>query len=120
MSYSGISGASPCLMRRLFDDLRFAIRMWRRDAGFTATAVAALAVGIGANTAIFSVVSATLIRPLPYRAPERLVLIQEKVAKFVAHYIPVSAPDVLDFESRNRTLEGVAAFQNRDVNVSGR
>jgi putative ABC transport system permease protein len=107
-------------MGALFDDLRYAIRTLRANPGFTATAIVALAVGIGANTAIFSVVNATLVRPLPYRDPQQLVLIQEKIAKFVSHYIPVSAPDVLDFQARNRTLEGVGAFQNRDMNASGR
>ncbi len=106
-------------MRAIFDDLRYAIRMVKGNTGFTAMAVVALALGIGANTAIFSVVNATLVRPLPYRDPERLVLIQERVAKFVVNYIPVSAPDVLDFESRNRTLERVGAFQSRDMNASG-
>lgn len=107
-------------MRTLVEDLRFALRILRANAGLTAIAVFALMIGIGANAAIFSVVNATLVRPLPYRDPQRLVFIQEKIAKFIDDYISVSAPDVLDFGSRNRTLEAVAGFQTLDMNLSGR
>ena len=106
-------------MNTLLHDLRYAFRTLRSNPGFTAVAVIALAVGIGANTAIFSVVNAILLRPLPYSDPDRLVFIQERIPKLEIGYIPVSAPDVLDFQRQTRTFAGVAAFENREMNASG-
>src|SRR6266516_352520 len=106
-------------MNTLLQDLRYAIRTLRANPGFTAVAVIALAVGIGANTAIFSVVNAILLRPLPYGHPEQLVLIQERIPKVDMGYMPVSAPDVLDFQRQTHAFAGIAAFENSEMNASG-
>jgi predicted permease len=106
-------------MSTLLQDLRYAFRTLRANPGFTAAAIIALAAGIGANTAIFSVVNAILLRPLPYGHPNQLFLIQERIPKVDAGYMPVCAPDVLDFQSQNRAFAGVAGFENGEMNASG-
>ncbi len=94
-------------------DLRYAIRMLLKKPGFTSIAVLALALGIGANTAIFSVVNAVLLRPLPYHQPDRMVMLWQKLGGATAYpQIPCSAPDYLDYRDQTQTLENVAAFTN--------
>ena len=94
-------------------DLRYAIRMLLKKPGFTIIAILALALGIGANTAIFSVVDAVLLRPLPYRQPDRLVMVWQRLAGATAYpQLPCSAPDYIDYRDQTRTLENVAAFDN--------
>src|SRR5579863_1553060 len=94
-------------------DLRFAVRMLLKKPGFTMIAVLALALGIGANTAIFSVVNAVLLRPLPYPHPDRLVMVWQRLTGASAYpQLPCSAPDYIDYRDQTRTLENVAAFDN--------
>jgi putative ABC transport system permease protein len=93
----------------LVQDLRFGLRQLRRNPGFTAVAVLTLALGIGANTAIFSVVNAVLIRPLPYRDPSRLVYISE----FWPRETPVKtvpSPDFANWSQHDRLFDGFAAY----------
>src|ERR1017187_1636001 len=96
-------------MSNLAQDVRFALRVFQRAPGFAAAAVLTLAVGIGANTSIFSVANALLLRPLPYREPGRLVLIDTR-RKFDAHLNqgPLSVPRFEQVEQRNRSF-GVRA-----------
>jgi predicted permease len=103
----------------MLNDLRFALRMLRKSPGFAGVAILALAVGIGANTAIFSVVNAVLLRSLPYREPDRLVMLFEALPKFGAPVIPFSAPDLEEFEHQNQTFEAIAPYQNKRYELSG-
>ena len=106
---------------RLFDeawqDLRYSARMLRTQPGFTLIAVITLALGIGANTAIFSVVNAVLLRPLPCEAPDRLVVFwtaHPEVGREVA-----SLPDFVDWREQSRSFEHMAAFTDRAFNLTG-
>jgi predicted permease len=93
-------------MDTLLQDLRYSFRLLARKPGFTIVAVLTLALGIGANTAVFSVVSAVLLRSLPYDAPERLVVVSEAIEKEPR---PVSYPNFLDWQAQNEVFDSVAA-----------
>ena len=95
-------------LEELRDDVTFACRQLRNSPGFTAVAMITLALGIGANSAIFALVDATLLRPLPFREPDRLVSIWETNAKTARGY---GAPlNMLDWNARNRTFEKISGF----------
>ena len=101
----------------LFHDLRYAFRVLRKNPGFTCVAALTLAIGIGANTAIFSVVNAVLLRPLPFRDPASLCLLTERMPEF-----PVLGPSWLnlqDWRAQNRSFESVAAARNTTVTLTG-
>lgn len=100
-------------------DIRHALRWMRRNLGFTAVAALTLALGIGANSAIFSLVNATLIRPLPFRQPERLVQLFNKYDRYQLPRATLSAPDLVDLTERNRVFDGVAAAASADLNLTG-
>ncbi|MBO0799350.1 MAG: ABC transporter permease, partial [Blastocatellia bacterium] len=93
-------------MQTLWQDLRFGARMLWKHPGFTLLAILMLALGIGANTAIFSVVNALLLRPLPYLEPERLVLLSEKLQ--TGERYSLSHPNYADIRERARSFEGMA------------
>jgi putative ABC transport system permease protein len=103
----------------LLQDFRYAARMLRRNAGFTAIAVLTLALGIGANTAIFSVIDAVILRPLPFASPDRLVWLNGKFPQ--SDMAAVSAPDFLDYRARNRSFErlGVMGYRASPASLSG-
>jgi putative ABC transport system permease protein len=94
----------------MIQDLRFGLRMFLKHPGFTLIAALTLALGIGANTAIFSVVNAVLMRPLPFAEPERLVWLWDTAPHNSA--LPASLPDFLDWKEQNRSFEHLAAFQS--------
>jgi putative ABC transport system permease protein len=106
-------------MGSLLLDLRQAARVLAKAPTFTAVTVATLALGIGANTAIFSLVDAVLLRPLGFAAAERLVTIHEGIPEAELPKLPMSAPDLLDLQGYQRSFDGVAAFRNQEVEVSG-
>src|SRR6266851_914390 len=103
----------------LWQDIRFGARQLRKNPGFTAVAVLTLALGIGANTAIFSVVSAVLLRPLPYPEPERLMQIGRSYS--VNEVYPASEPKFMFWRDNNHSFEAMAATQGfgSGVNASG-
>ena len=100
-------------------DFRYAVRMIRSKPAFTVIVLLTLALGIGANTAIFSVVDAVILRPLPYHAPDRLVLVKEWIPKALPDPIPVCAPDVVQFQHENHSFEGLAAFWGGQFDLAG-
>ena len=105
-------------MRSLFRDLSHFGRMLANSPGFFAVAVLTIALGIGANTAIFSVINAVLLRPLPFADPDRLVRLFETEA--APGLYPFAGPDYLDWQAENRTLEDMALFAwPTRYNVSG-
>src|SRR5215212_4189580 len=95
-------------MDAFLQDLRYAVRMMLKKPAFTAMAVVALALGIGANSAIFSVVNAVLLRSLPYDDPERLVMIWGAMPQ--TDRASISPADFIDYREQNEVFERVAAF----------
>ena len=107
------------LFTDLIQDLRYAGRMQLKNPGFTIVAVIALSLGIGANTAIFSVVNSVLLRPLPYKDPERLVMVWEDGSK---HGFPRETPaaaNFIDWRDQNTVFEGMAAIADVSFNLTG-
>jgi len=103
----------------MLTDLRHALRLLTKSPGFTGLCLLTLALGIGANTALFSVVNAVLWRPLPFARPEELEVVFVKAPAMVAGRFAFSAADVLDFQEHTRGHVSVAAFQNDDYDLSG-
>ncbi len=105
----------------LFSDLQFATRMLRKNIAFSAIAISTLALGIGANTAIFSIVDGVILRPLSYRDSNRLVVIHEAVPKFarLAPLIPVNAMHFLEWRKRASSFEQLALLQGVTYNLTG-
>jgi putative ABC transport system permease protein len=98
-------------------DLRYAIRSFLKTPGLAATIVITLALGIGTNTAIFSVIDAVLLRPAPWRDIDRLALVWETDRNTGTTREPASFPDYLDFKARSRTFERMAAVMTGEVNL---
>ena len=101
------------LVTHVWQDLLYAGRMIRRNPGFTTTAALTIALGIGANTAIFSVVNAVLLKPLPYHDPDRLVIIWERNASNGKERDPVTALNFIDWREQNSTFADLGAFRFR-------
>ncbi len=102
-------------METIFKDIRYGIRSLAKHPAFTAIALITLALGIGANTAIFSVVNAVLLRPLPYDDPERIVWVWDTQPQLAT--TPTSLPDFLGWKEQNRSFERLAAFQSGTIFV---
>src|SRR6187549_3799876 len=103
-------------METILNDVRYGIRGLRKRPGFTTVAVLTLALGIGANSAIFSVLNAVLLRPLPYAEPDRIVRIDETEGK---GGMGVSPPNLLDFQQGNHTFESVAGYTGDNFILTG-
>jgi putative ABC transport system permease protein len=103
----------------LWQDVRYGSRMLAKNPGFTAVAVITLALGIGANAAIFSIVNAVLLRPLPYRNPEQLVKITSEFTKLNQHDLGLSEPEIEDLQRDTQLFQGVAGLMSLNSNLTG-
>jgi putative ABC transport system permease protein len=106
-------------MNLLAQDLRHSARMLLKAPGFTFVAVMTLALGIGANSAIFSVVNAVLLRPLPFKDPNRLVAVWENNLKQGQDHQAVGGANFTDWKSQNQAFESLAAYFNWNYNLTG-
>src|SRR5213083_406768 len=101
------------------NDFRFAVRQLLKQPAFTALAMITLALAIGANTSVFSLINALLVRPLPYQQPSKLVLIWERFAAQGLDRISVSPPEYLDLENQFHGCTNIAAFNYETFNLGG-
>jgi len=102
--------------------MQYALRSYAKSPGFVAVAIIALAVGIGANTAMFSALDAVLLRPLPYRDPDRLVMLWESnplIGGFLAQRLPACLKDIEEWKRQSRLIEDLGYYQQSEVNITG-
>src|SRR5271155_3683673 len=104
-------------LESFYAGVRYGLRILRKNPGFATIAILTLALGIGANTAIFSVVQGVLLAPLPYSEPERLVMVWQYNLT-LKHVISVSYPDYLDWQRDARSFQQMAAFDSQDRNLT--
>ncbi len=102
----------------MLKEIQYALRVLAKSPTFTLLAIGTLALAIGANTAVLSLVNGILVRPLPFRDPGRLVLLWEHFSAQGLHQIPVSVPEYLDYEERLRSFAGIAAFDTASFNLT--
>jgi len=107
------------MLTTIWHDLRYAARMLRNKPGFTAVAIITLSLGIGANTAIFSVVDAVLLRPLPFPKPENIVLVRDDLTGRQAQNVGISVDELKDFQERSGVFEEISAVWPIDANLTG-
>jgi putative ABC transport system permease protein len=107
------------VMSQIWQDVRFGARSLLKKPGFAFVAVLTLALGIGANSTIFSFVNAILLRPLPFQNPERLVMLDENSQKRGVASMGVSYPNFLDWREQNRVFEDVAAYSESSYSLTG-
>jgi predicted permease len=100
-------------------DIRYAARQMRKSPAFTITCLLTLALGIGANTAVFSTINTILLHPLPYYDPGRIVLVSEGLPLEDSSDVGVSAQEYLDYRHQNSVFSGIAAFQTAEFNLTG-
>src|SRR6202167_1315823 len=108
---------SSNLFAGIVQDIHHAFRMMRKSPGFTTVAVLTLALGIGANTAIFSIVNGVLLNPLPFPNPQELTVLYEHTTNF--EKFSISYPNFLDWQRTNSTFASMAAYRHEDFNITG-
>src|SRR5512143_267391 len=104
-------------MQTLWQDVRYALRMLRKNPSFTAVAVIALTLGIGADSAIFSVVNSVLLKPLPYPESERLVFLSERSPQLEG--MSIAYPNFTDWREQNDAFENIGVFRRQNFNLTG-
>src|SRR5689334_8075865 len=103
-------------MSAIVRDLRHGLRMLRKSPGFAAVTILTLGLGIGATTAIFSVVDGVLLRPLPFEEPERLVMLLNRFTSVDLDQVPLSEPEFLDY-GQARSFEGLTAYRTPGMTI---
>src|SRR5947199_8547586 len=106
-------------MNVLMQDLRYGARLLLKRPGFTFVAVITLALGIGANSAIFSVVNAVLLRPLPFNQADRLVMVWDNFLILGMEQIGAKPAEYIDYHQQNNSFDDVAAFNSASLNLTG-
>src|SRR3954471_13783920 len=106
-------------MDTLVQDLRYALRLLLKSPGFAVVAIITLALGIGATTAMFTVVNSVILKPFPFSEPDRLVMIKERIQKLTDNPMSIPAPDVLTFQRETKTFTGVAGYQEYSMDLTG-
>ena len=105
------------MMDKLRQDVRYALRLWRKKPAFAAVAILTLALGVGANTAMFSIVNAVLLRPLPYANADRLVSIWSRTSQYPRGLL--SYPEYGEVRKQTGTLDTIALYLGQSVNLTG-
>jgi putative ABC transport system permease protein len=106
-------------MENFTNDVLYATRMLLKKPAFTSIAILTLALGIGANTAIFSVVNAVLLRPLPYKEPQKLVMIWGNLHREGLEQVNASTPEFIDYKEQSKSFEQIAAYEWHGFNLTG-
>src|SRR5215469_2518381 len=106
-------------MKTLLENVRYSVRVLRKSPGFTTVSILTLALGIGACTALFSVIDTVLLRALPYRSPERLVTVTETLPGMGTDEIGVAAGEYQDYRSQNHSFSQAAAYESEGFNLTG-
>ena len=106
-------------MKTLTDNIRYSSRVLRKSPAFTIVSILTLALGVGASTALFSVVDTVLLRPLPYYQPDQLVTVTETLPEMGTDEIGVAAGEYQDYRAQNRSFSQVAAYEREGFNLTG-
>jgi hypothetical protein len=107
------------MLESVWADTKYAARQMRKSLTFTITCMLTLALGVGANTAIFSIINTVLLHPLPYDNSRRLVLVSENLPQEGSSDVGVSAQEYLDYQQQNHVFSEVAAFETTGFNLTG-